>query len=66
MIDLTPRQRRFVAANRISPVVYGSVLGNGGKGCFYRLADGQTFTLTARDCATIGQQVRWAFYEKVA
>lgn len=53
---------RFLEANKRSPVVYGSVLDphRGGRGCFYRLEDGKTFTLTAEDCRTVGFP-RWAY-----
>lgn len=59
---MTANLRRFLDANKRSPVVYGSVIGSGGKGCFYRLADGSTWTLRALECAAIGVP-RWAFYE---
>jgi hypothetical protein len=59
----TYRARRFREANRRSPVVYGSVIGEGGKGCFYRLADEQTFELNAEECRAIGHP-RWAFEEE--
>lgn len=50
---------RFVAANAKSPVVYGAVIGRGGKGCTYRLADGQEFRLSSADCREIGKP-NWA------
>lgn len=56
---MTHKAHRFIEANKISPVVYGSVIGNGGRGATYRLADDQTFTLTAAECRMIGQP-RWA------
>jgi hypothetical protein len=62
---MTHRAHRFLEANRSSAVVYGSVIGNGGKGCFYRLADEQTFTLTAEECRMVGAP-RWAFEEIAA
>lgn len=56
---MTVKVHRFKEANKISPVVYGSAIGNGGQGAFYRLADGKTFELTAEECRLI--QPRWAF-----
>lgn len=50
----------FKAANAQSPVVYGSVIGRGGEGCIYRLADERVFKLTARECELVGVP-RWAF-----
>ena len=49
----------FLAANMISPVVYGAVVGRGGEGCRYRLADGREFHLTRDECAEVGQPI-WA------
>lgn len=57
---MTHKAMRFLKANASSPVVYGSVIGQGGEGCFYRLEDGQTFELTAKECRQIGVP-RWAF-----
>ena len=48
---------RFLEANATSPVVYGSVMDNGG--CVYRLRDGSAWTLTAKECRDVGQP-RWA------
>lgn len=56
---MTPKAHKFVEANKISPVEYGSVLQhptrklpNGApepRGVYYRLADGKTFTLYNQD-----------------
>lgn len=56
---MTHNAHRFTEANKRSPVVYGAVIGNGGRGAIYRLANDQTFTLTAAECAMV--QPRWAF-----
>lgn len=56
---MTRASRNFSNANAASPVVYGSVLDGPLGGCFYRLADGKTFTLTAHDCRQV--EPRWAF-----
>lgn len=45
----------FVEANRKSPVVSGAVIGRGGRGCRYTLADGRTFRLSSEDCKAIGK-----------
>jgi hypothetical protein len=63
MIDqasLTEKAKRFIAANAESPVVYGSAQGPAGKptGCYYRLANGQTFRLTSAECGQVGMP-RW-------
>lgn len=60
--DMSVRARSFVRANADSPVVYGSVIG-GDKGpgfvtgCYYRLENGKTFTLTTADCRRV--KPRW-------
>jgi hypothetical protein len=53
---------RFLEANAASPVVYGSVTDNG---CTYRLATGQTFHLSRKECREIGVP-RWAHLEQAA
>lgn len=60
---MTRRALQFVAANALSPVVYGSVIGNGGRGAVYRLANDLAFRLTANDCRAVavsGAEPRWA------
>jgi hypothetical protein len=47
----------FIAANRRSAVVTGSVIGRGGQGAHYTLGNGLTFTLTADECRQT--DVRW-------
>lgn len=47
----------FIAANKRSPVVSGAVIGSGGEGAHYTLANGKTFTLTAADCRRT--LIRW-------
>lgn len=59
---MTHKALLFIKANAASPVVYGSVIGEGGHGCYYRLEDGSTFELSAKECRQIGQP-RWAFHE---
>lgn len=56
---MTARAQKFVAANALSPVVYGSVVGSGGRGAVYRLANGLAFTLSAAECRAVGE-IRWA------
>ena len=60
---MTRRARSFLDANAQSPVVYGSVKGDGGDGCFYRLADGRTFDLSLLDCRYVGIP-RWAHHQE--
>jgi len=55
---MSERAKEFVEANAKSPVVYGSAIGNGGKGAYYRLANGQRFRLNREDCAAVGMP-RW-------
>jgi hypothetical protein len=66
----TYRAKRFIEANRKSPIVYGSVLTDPrncdehgipiSKGCYYRLASGETFKLNVEDCRAVGFP-RWNF-----
>jgi|GEM_PF-4708531 len=49
--------KRFIAANRRSPVVSGAVIGNGGQGAHYTLANGKTFTLSDDECRRT--LIRW-------
>lgn len=51
---MTKKARAFVEANKKSPVVYGSVIGRGGQGAYYRLEDGSTFELGQLDCVVAG------------
>ncbi|GAA0765846.1 hypothetical protein GCM10009434_08210 [Brevundimonas olei] len=48
---------RFIAANKRSPVVSGAVIGSGGQGAHYTLANGKTFTLSADECRRT--LIRW-------
>jgi hypothetical protein len=59
---MTAPARRFLQANAQSPVVYGSVIGDGGRGVMYRLADGTVWKLTRQDCLHV-RQPRWAMFE---
>jgi hypothetical protein len=55
-MTLSLKASRFIEANRLSPVVYGSVDDH----LFtYRLADGSTWTFPRREAPSIGQP-RWA------
>lgn len=47
----------FIAANKRSAVVSGSVIGNGGEGAHYVLNNGKSFTLTAAECRQT--LIRW-------
>jgi len=53
------RVAAFKEANAKSPVVYGAVIGLGGKGASYTLANGKTFKLSAAECTAIGKPI-WA------
>jgi hypothetical protein len=55
---MTYRLHRFLASNRLSPVVYASVTDTG---CFFRLADGTTHELTAAECRRA--EPKWAHLE---
>lgn len=55
---MTSKAHQFLMANEQSPVVYGSVIGRGGRGCHYRLQDGRNFRLGAKDCKDVGHP-RW-------
>lgn len=57
---MNARARNFLAANEVSPVVYGSV--DGGK-VTYRLANGQMFHLNETE-ARQAPHPRWAFAER--
>jgi hypothetical protein len=59
---VTGKALLFADANRESPIVYGSVIGRGGQGVFYRLANGRTFKLTAAECGMV--KPRWSFEEE--
>lgn len=57
----TQKAARLVEANRTSALVYQSTSGDG---CFYRLADGQTFDMSTLDCMSIRDFVpRWRHLE---
>lgn len=56
---MNARARNFLAANEISPVVYGSV--DEGR-VTYRLADGKMFYLNEVE-ARLAPNPRWAFLE---
>lgn len=59
---MTKKAREFREANRRSPVVYGSAIGDGGRGAYYRLEDGKTFRLGKADCAAAGMPLwPWDF-----
>ena len=49
---------RFKEANKISPVVSATVIGRGGQGAFYRLANDTYFKLTSEECRQVTP--RWA------
>lgn len=51
---MTRNARAFLEANRRSPVISGAVIGSGGKGGYYTLANGQSFTLNVRECEQVG------------
>jgi hypothetical protein len=56
----THKSALFTEANALSPVVYASVTFDYAEepcGCFYRLEDGKTFELNARECQAI--EPRW-------
>lgn len=55
---MTPKAEAFIKANESSPVVSGAVIGSGGKGARYTLANGQRFKLTSEECKQIGMP-RW-------
>ncbi len=69
---MTPKAKQFLAANRRSPVVYGSVIAcprrkqeNGAPlavGCYYRLDDGSTFRLNRRDLLFVPMP-RWSHHD---
>jgi len=52
----------FIHHNKRSPVVSGAAIGNGGRGAYYRLANGQAFTLTRAECEALPPTFpRWHF-----
>jgi hypothetical protein len=55
--QMNARARNFIAANELSPVVYGSVAENG---VVYRLANGKMFNLSLIE-ARQAPNPRWAF-----
>lgn len=57
---LSGTARNFLFHNAGSPVVYGSVEG---QGCTYRLANGRTFRLSSADCQHVGHP-RWAHIQE--
>lgn len=56
---LTDNAKAFIAANKLSPVVSGAAVGEGGEGATYRLKNGRSFLLTADECREIGHP-RWS------
>jgi hypothetical protein len=64
---MTRKALQFLAANKRSPIVYCGIIGKGGRGAIYRLADDSSFSLTRADCLDLpAHQLRWATLEKVA
>jgi hypothetical protein len=57
---MTHKAHLFIEANRESPLVYQS---SDGDKCLFRLKDGRTFELTAKDCLAIPEPPRWAHLE---
>ena len=57
---MNARARNFIAANEVSPVVYGSV--DDGR-VTYRLADGKMFRLNVDEARQVPNP-RWAFLER--
>lgn len=47
---------KFVATNDRSPVVSGSVIGKGGEGGRYQLANGKNFTLDLLTCRALPRE----------
>lgn len=47
---MTDKSEQFMKENDKSPVIIGSVIGNGGQGGYYTLANGKQFTLNLQDC----------------
>lgn len=61
------KAKQFMIENRRSPVVYASVTGQGGRDATYRLENGLTFTLSAKDCRAAGEPLwPWDFAERQA
>lgn len=56
---MTARVHKFREANAVSPVVYGAVICPERGGGIFRLANDQTFRLTAEECRMV--KPRWAF-----
>lgn len=55
---MSSNAQAFLAANRRSPVISGSAIGNGGEGGHYTLRSGRSFTLTREECEQVGMP-RW-------
>jgi hypothetical protein len=55
---MSENAKQFITANRRSPVVAGSAIGQGGEGCHYTLKNGRGFTLTREECEQVGHP-RW-------
>lgn len=61
---MSPNAKRFLVANKESPVVSGAALepnpNRPSRGARYTLDDGRTFTLSREDCEQVGMP-RWCF-----
>jgi hypothetical protein len=58
VVKLSQNAQTFVAANFLSPVIEGTVKGEGGEGAVYTLQDGRRFELSADECKAVGLP-RW-------
>lgn len=57
---MTPKAKKFMAANDKSPVISGAVIGKGGEGGYYKLQDGTRFKLNLADCQALPEGCpRW-------
>ena len=50
---MTKKAKEFMKENAIHPVVSGSIVGSGGQGGFYTLANHKTFRLSREDCLAL-------------
>ena len=56
-VKTTDTAEQFMAANKLSPVVYGAILDQETGGAHYRLDNGKSFTLSCEECRKVPKTI---------